>query len=74
MIPKMTRIDLKKIENINKELLELEGTVFGIGLKIIIVYFDANRNQKGKDRNTALRKIIEEKIENNKKEGIISGR
>ena len=71
MIPKMTRIDLKKIENINKELLELEGTVFGIGLKIIIVYFDANRNQKGKDRNSALRKIIEEKIENNKKEGII---
>ena len=71
LIPRMSRIKLKEVVNTNKELLELEGTMFGIGIKLIIVYFDANKNQKGKDRNVILKEIIERKIERNRKEGLI---
>lgn len=61
----------KTVVNKNKEFLEIEGSLFGIGMKIIIVYFDANKNEEGKRRNKKLRKEIESKIEKNDKEGLI---
>ena len=70
-MPKMSQINLKKIENKNTELLEIDGNIFGIEVKIIIVYFDANRDDTGKVRNKKLKKIIEKKIEQNEKEGLI---
>ena len=61
----------KTVVNKNKEFLEIEGSLFGIGMKIIIVYFDANKNEEGKRRNKKPRKEIESKIEKNDKEGLI---
>ena len=71
LTPNMTRINLKEIKNKNKELLEAEGNIFDTEVKIITVYFDANRDQNGRDRNTMLQEIIEDKIQNNTKEGLI---
>ena len=50
----MTEIKLEKKENNNKDLLEIEGRIFGMKIKIVIVYFDANKNKRGKDRNITL--------------------
>ena len=71
LLPKMTRIEMNEIKNENKEFLEIEGTIFGTGIKIITVYFDANRDQKGKDRNTQLKELLEKRIEQNNKEGLM---
>ena len=71
LMPKMQQLKFKKVENKNKELLEIEGNLFGVEMKIIIVYFDANRDDEGKKRNKKLKKDIENKIERNEKEGLI---
>ena len=70
-MPKMTEIKLEKKENNNKDLLEIEGRIFGMKIKIVIVYFDANKNKRGKDRNITLKENIETIIENNKMEGLM---
>ena len=71
LMPKMSEINLEKKENNNKDLLEIEGKIFGMKIKIIIVYFDANKNKRGKDRNIVLKDNIETIIENNKMEGLM---
>lgn len=71
LMPKMKEIKFNKNKNKNKELLEIEGSIFGTKLKIIIAYFDANKNEEGKKRNKILRKDIEKIIEKNENEGLI---
>ena len=71
LIPDMEEIKLHKKENKCTELLDLEGEIFGIGIKIIVVYFDANKGKDGNEANKEIRAEVEKLIETNKKEGLI---
>ena len=71
IMPKIKQLKFKKIKNDNTELLELEGTIFGMGLKMVVVYFDVRKNQEGNRKNKKIRKDVEKIIEKNEKEGLI---
>ena len=42
-----------------------------MGIKIILVYFDSNKNEAGNEANKKIRRDVETLIENNEKEGLI---
>ena len=69
--PKMPEIKLEKVENKNRDLLVLDGKIYELRLRIIIVYFDANKNTEGKIRNNKIKEDIETLIENNKMDGLM---
>ena len=71
LMPKSDKFNFTKIKNNNKEILEIEGTLYGIGLKLVIVYFDVRKDEEGKKVNKKIRKDMEKIIENNNKEGLI---
>ena len=71
ILPRIRQIRLNKVENENKDLLELEGVLFGIEIKILVVYFDSKKYGEGRKRNHGLRKILEDKLENNDKDGLL---
>ena len=64
-------LEFEKIENENRDILEIEGSCLGIDMKIILVYFDVDKGPKGIVRNKKIRENIEERIENNEKKGLI---
>ena len=64
-------VDFEKLKRKNEEILEIEGTCFGMELKIILVYFDVKRNEEGRNNNKKIRNDIENMMENNKKEGLL---
>ena len=53
------RINLDKIENENKNILEIEGVCCGQKMRIVLTYFDVVKGDTGKKRNEDLRKDIE---------------
>ena len=64
-------LTFKKIENKNPDFLELEGKLLGIETKMIIVYMDSDKGKEGIERNTVIRKAVEERIINNEKKGLM---
>ena len=68
---KEEQVNLEKKESKSSDILEIEGKCYGKEMKIILVYFDANKNAAGKERNRAIKKEIEEKIENTKDKGLM---
>ena len=71
IIPEMEEIKLQKKENKCTELLDLEGEIYGIGIKIVVVYFDSNKGKNGNEANKEIRVEVEKLIEKNEKEGLI---
>ena len=69
--PRTKQLRIEKVENKNKNLLELEGEIRGFDLKMIIVYFDTKNYGQGRTRNNELSKLIESRIENNDRTGLI---
>ncbi|CAL4079479.1 unnamed protein product, partial [Meganyctiphanes norvegica] len=63
--------EFEKKRSESREILEIEGKCFGITLKIILVYFDVDKGEIGRQNNEEIRKEIEEKIRNNKSKGLI---
>ena len=62
---------MKNKKHENREILEAEGKIYGIGIKLVVVYFDADKGEEGKKANRKIRKDIEKIIENNEQEGLI---
>ena len=63
------RIRFDKIENKNKNILEMEGKCYGLKIRIVLVYFDSDKSKEGgQKRNKALKieaeKAMEKSIEN----------
>ena len=71
LLPNMSEIVLEKKENSNRDMLELEGKIHGMRMKMVVVYFDANKDEGGRSRNRKLRSDIERIMENNKMEGLM---
>ena len=67
IMPESEGIKFKKIENESTEILDLEGEIYGMGIKIILVYFDANKNKVGNEANRKIRKDVETLIEKMRK-------
>ena len=44
----------------SRDLLEIEGRCFGLRVRIILVYFDVNRGETGRERNDKIRREVEE--------------
>ena len=68
---KIPEIKLKKVKDGNRDLLEIEGKYFGIEIRILLVYFDSNDDQRVRDRNLLLKREVEERIENNVSRGLV---
>ena len=68
---KIPEIKFKKAKNENRDLLEIEGSYYGLGMRILLVYFDSNDDQRARDRNLVLRREIEERIESNSSKGLV---
>ncbi|CAL4124685.1 unnamed protein product, partial [Meganyctiphanes norvegica] len=73
MTPSCKKIDMIKIENKNKNYLEIEGKCYGLKLTIVLVYYDVQRNNISRERNRKLTELIEERIETMKDNIIILG-
>ena len=43
------KVRLYKLEGKNNDILEIEGVIFGLKVKIILVYFDCSKNKSGED-------------------------
>ena len=57
---KNKRINFDKIENGNKNLLEMEGECYGLKIRIVLAYFDTDKSKEGgQKRNKALKTEIE---------------
>ena len=57
---KNKRINFEKIENRNKNLLEMEGECYGLKIRIVLAYFDTDKSKEGgQKRNKALQTEIE---------------
>ena len=56
-----------------KDILILEGTCFGMGMKVILAYFDVDKKKEGSgaDRNKKIRAKIEREIKENLSENLI---
>ena len=67
------KVKLNKLEGENDDILEIEGVIFGLKVKIILVYFDCSKNKSGDefDHNRNMEREIRKMIENNKSEGLI---
>ena len=44
-------IKFRMVKNANRDFLEIVGKYMGLDMRIILVYFDSNDNQKARDRN-----------------------
>ena len=71
LMRKDKKVNFIKNKSISREILDIEGKCYGIEMKIILVYFDVRKDKAGKEANDKIRKEIENKIENNKKEGLM---
>ena len=71
LLSNMSEIVLEKKANNNRDMLELEGKIHGMRMKMVVVYFDANKDEGGRSRNRKLRSDIERIMENNKMEGLM---
>ena len=56
-----------------KELMVTEGKFFGLNIRIILVYFDSDKkvDSEGARSNRVLRREVEDRIEDNDKDGLI---
>ena len=70
---KKKQIKLEKIENKEKDILEVEGKCIGLKMKMILVYFDTRKNKDGRDRNDEIRKEVEKIIEKTDEALIVLG-
>ena len=71
LMPRNEKLKFKKTKNKNSELLDIEGKMYGVEVRIVVAYFDVRRDDEGKNRNKKLRKDIENIIEKNEKDGLI---
>ena len=69
--PDDERILLDKVENDSSEILELDGTIYGMDIKMVIVYMDTRKNKDGDEANKKIRKKLEKIIENNERDGLM---
>ena len=68
------RVDWKKVkEGRCKDIMILEGRCFGMGIRLILAYFDVGKTKTGDDaeRNRKIRADIEKAIEENTNEGLM---
>ena len=68
---KNENIKLEKIENTEKEILEVEGKCLELKMKIILVYFDTRKNKEGNMRNKEIREEVEKCINKTEDEALI---
>ena len=47
------------MENDCSEILELDGIIYGMDIKMVIVYMDTRKNKKGEEANKKIRKKLE---------------
>ena len=57
--PDDERVVLDKVENDCSEILELDGIIYGMDIKMVIVYMDTRKNKKGEEANKKIRKKLE---------------
>ena len=68
------RVDWKEVEKgVSKDIMVLEGRCFGMGIRLILAYFDVGKEKDGTgaDRNRKIRAEIERAMEDNNSEGLI---
>ena len=65
------QIILEEKKSRSSDILEVEGKCYGKEVKIILVYFDANRNAIGKERNQKIKEELEQKIGNSEDKGLM---
>ena len=68
---KNNKINLKKIENKNNNIMEMEGRCLGLKLRIVLVYFDVRKGAKGLNANRKIEKAVEKIIEKDEEEALV---
>ena len=68
---KNNKMNFNKIENKNKNILEIEGRCLGIKLRIVLVYFDVRKGTKGTNANKPIQRAVEKIIEKEEEEALI---
>ena len=56
---KNKKIELTKVVNRNKNILEVEGKCLGQKIRFILVYFDVKQYKSGGERNEKIKKEVE---------------
>ena len=59
LFPKNKNFELKNIKNENKEILDIEGKMHGIDMKLVVAYFDVDKGESGRDNYKKIRKDLE---------------
>ena len=49
----------------------MDGIIYGMDIKMVIVYMDTRKNKKGEEANKKIRKKLEKIIESNEREGLM---
>ena len=62
LMEKTKKVEVVKKESKSSEILEIEGTLFDNKMKIILVYFDVNKDKDAIKKNDEIRKEIENKM------------
>ena len=68
------RVELEEVKGCShRDVLTVEGRVFGLDVRIILVYFDSSKEREGKDfdRNRDIQAQVERMIKGNKRKGLI---
>ena len=68
------RVKLEVVEKCkHRDVLTVEGIVFGMEVRIVLVYFDSSKEKKGKDfdRNREIQGEVERMIRGNTKKGLL---
>ena len=68
------RVVLEEVKGCShRDVLTVEGRVFGLDVRIILVYFDSSKEREGKDydRNRDIQAQVERMVKDNKRKGLI---
>ena len=61
------KINFEKVENKNKNLLEMEGKCYDLKVRIVLAYFDSDKSKEGgQKRNKAIKSEIDKAMEKSK--------
>ena len=62
LMEKTKKVEVVMNESKSTEILEIEGILFDNKIKIILVYFDVNKDKEAINKNNEIRKEIEKKM------------
>ena len=65
------KVDMAEVRVESEEVLEIEGKCFGLDLNVVLVYFDVQKTQEGRENNDNIREEVERIIEKNDKDGLL---